>query len=151
MKKTLSITLILVIAIAFTGCSQMEKIKDSVAIGESLNTWFQSIQGEDGSLLDNMVENGDEILYEKDLEVDVSMSPKDGDPININPDTFETRDDLIAYVEDEENLPEDWKAFRDYELRGFDDINTVKNIKGEKVDLDEQSLSNAQKLVSLVL
>ncbi len=151
MKKTLSITLILLIAVAFTGCSQVEKIQDTVAIGQSLNTWFQSIQSSDGSgsMLDNMVENGDEILYEKNLEVDVAMTTQDGQSININPDTFETREELIAYVEDEDNLTDDWKAFRNYELRSFDDIK-VENEDGEEIDVNDESLSNAQTFLSLI-
>lgn len=148
MKKVLSITLIFLIAVVFTGCSQVEKIQDSVAIGQSLNKWFQSIEGSGGSLLDNMVKNGEGILYDKNLEIDVSMSTQDGKSININPETFETRQDFINYVENE-NFTGDWKAFRNYELKNVEDI-TVRNTDGEEIEVNEKSLSNARTFISLI-
>jgi len=53
LKKVLTSLLIFTIIFGLVGCSQVEKILDTVEIGRTFNDWFQSLEGKEGSLIEN--------------------------------------------------------------------------------------------------
>ena len=148
MKKVLTSLLIFTIIFGLVGCSQVEKIQDTVEIGRTFNDWFQSLEGKEGILIENMIENGDEILYPTDLTIDASLKISDKKTIEVNKNSV-TREELLQFIQDKDNLPEDWQLLTNYELRNPDKV-VIKNKEDEEIELEDTGLGDVQDIVSLV-
>jgi len=148
MRKIIVGFFIFILIFGLVGCKQIEKIQDTVEIGNTFNDWFSSLQGNEGSFIENMVENGDDILYDKNLKIKIKLDIAENDIIEIN-ENFETKDELINFVKDKNNYPENWRKLTNYRLINTNDI-IIKNKNGDEIDVDNTGLKDVQNIVSLV-